>query len=158
MQTFVPYENHENTARSLDRMRLGKQRVECLQILIALRKIADGEVKVGWGNHPAVRMWRGHERALGTYAGVVCDEWSRRGYVDNVLPKIQTLSDTFPAGTERLPAWWGREDVHASHVARLLVKDRTHYQAAFRLSDDEVDRVIQLRPGYVWPVEGSGAR
>lgn len=153
MQTFVPYDDHETTARALDRMRLGKQRVECLQILIALRKIADGEIKVGWGNHPAVRMWESHERALAAYGRAMCDEWSRRGYVDNVLLKIQALSDTFPAMTQRIPAWWMREDVHISHMARLLVKDRDHYQRAFKLADHQVDQAVQLYPSYVWPTK-----
>lgn len=36
MQTFLPYEDFEQTASVLDRQRLGKQRVETLQLLKAL--------------------------------------------------------------------------------------------------------------------------
>lgn len=37
MQTFLPYSNFSASARVLDDKRLGKQRVECLQILKALQ-------------------------------------------------------------------------------------------------------------------------
>lgn len=37
MQTFLPYKDFAECARVLDDKRLGKQRVECLQILNALR-------------------------------------------------------------------------------------------------------------------------
>ena len=36
MQTFLPYADYTRTAKCLDRQRLGKQRVECKQILNAL--------------------------------------------------------------------------------------------------------------------------
>lgn len=39
MQTFLPYPSGVKSARVLDRQRLGKQRVECLQILAALTDI-----------------------------------------------------------------------------------------------------------------------
>lgn len=39
MQTFLPYPSAERSARVLDNQRLGKQRVECLQILAALTEI-----------------------------------------------------------------------------------------------------------------------
>ena len=38
MQTFLPFPDFVASARSLDRLRLGKQRVETLQILNALDK------------------------------------------------------------------------------------------------------------------------
>lgn len=48
MQTFLPYPSFAESARVLDRQRLGKQRVEVLQLLRALT----GQTK-GWANHPA---------------------------------------------------------------------------------------------------------
>lgn len=36
VQTFLPYEDFDKTASVLDRSRLGKQRVETLQLLKAL--------------------------------------------------------------------------------------------------------------------------
>lgn len=147
MQTFVPYPSPEETARVLDRQRLGKQRVECKQILMALA----GDT-TGWVNHPATRMWRGHERALCDYAVATCEEWRARGYVDNLQPWFTGTRGRFPSETAASPAWWGRGDVHASHRAQLLRKDHTHYQGALSLTDDEVTALTTAYPGYVWPV------
>ena len=80
MQTFLPYEDFAQAAKCLDSKRLGKQRVEALQILNALLK-PDAK---GWKNHPAVKMWRGNERTLIEYGVAICDEWTRRGHRDTV--------------------------------------------------------------------------
>lgn len=81
MQTFLPYSDFAKCARVLDRQRLGKQRVECKQILVAC---AYGSK--GWVNHPIVKMWRGYEFNLRQYAIAICNEWISRGYKDNLLP------------------------------------------------------------------------
>ncbi|MCM3554595.1 hypothetical protein M3697_05675 [Janibacter melonis] len=54
MQTFLPYADLAATAEVLDRERLGKQRVECIQVVRAL--VVPGD---GWRHHPAATMWRG---------------------------------------------------------------------------------------------------
>src|SRR3712207_6920370 len=54
MQTFLPVADFDESARLLDSPRLGKQRVETLQVLRAL-ELPD----YGWVSHPVVRMWRG---------------------------------------------------------------------------------------------------
>lgn len=59
VQTFLPYPDFERSAAVLDPARLGKQRVETLQVLRAL-ELPD----YGWRNHPAVGMWRGRTPAL----------------------------------------------------------------------------------------------
>src|SRR5690349_458766 len=69
MQTFVMYFSHPKTMADLDNARLGKQRLETLQILRALRGESDSS------NHPAVRMWEGYEPALVLYGLFVCHEW-----------------------------------------------------------------------------------
>ncbi len=79
MQTFLPYCDFIDCALSLDNRRLGKQRVECKQILLALRNGG------AWANHPAVKMWRGYESALQYYGECMCREWMNRGFVDNLL-------------------------------------------------------------------------
>src|SRR5687768_5243480 len=56
VQTFLPYPDFERSARALDPRRLGKQRVEVLQICNALHRETGG-----WINHPVTRMWRGFE-------------------------------------------------------------------------------------------------
>lgn len=116
----------------LDRARLGKQRLEAAQILSAIRSGG------GWSRHPAVRMWRGHEDALRLYHDVMCREWARRGYVQN-MPEL------LPPHTEVvMPEWLGRGDVHASHRASLLAKMPEHY-GAFGWTEAPL-------VGYVWPL------
>jgi hypothetical protein len=64
MQTFLPYPDLKKSFEVLDYRRLGKQRVEAMQILnILLSDKKSG----GWVNHPAVKMWRGYEDALCVY-------------------------------------------------------------------------------------------
>ena len=53
MQTFLPYESFEESASVLDWRRLGKQRVEGMQIINAI----NNPKKQGWQNHPATIMW-----------------------------------------------------------------------------------------------------
>jgi Pyrimidine dimer DNA glycosylase len=119
MQTFVPVPWFEDSAAMLDRARLGKQRVETLQLLKALA----GETK-GWVNHPAAKMWRGYENALVQYGLAMCDEWIKRGYADTCRDKIAAYAYDAPIV---MPVWWGRADVHASHRSNLLRKDPAFY-------------------------------
>ena len=72
MQTFLPEVTFTASAKALDNKRLGKQRVEVLQLLRAL----SGESK-GWVNHPACKMWHGFEMALAVYGLAICDEWKK---------------------------------------------------------------------------------
>ena len=125
MQTFLPYANFHMSARCLDDKRLGKQRVECLQIMKTLdcgptqwfdptdevwksarnSRLKDIRTrKTPWYNHPAVQQWKGWECTLMTYADVICREWIRRGYADTVLNSLHALhfkDSTFHRATER---------------------------------------------------------
>src|SRR4051794_41739321 len=74
MQTFLPVADFEDSARLLDSPRLGKQRVETLQILRAI-ELPD----YGWANHPAVLMWRGGAPALGGDGVAVARVWQEGG-------------------------------------------------------------------------------
>ncbi len=147
MQTFVPYPDLVRGAAVLDDRRLGKQRVEVLQVVRALTRPT-----YGWKHHPAVRMWQGCEAALGLYAQIVCAEWSGRGFIDTCDLKIRVdLADAgfsdLPTRQEvaDLPAWWGDEAVHRSHRSNLLRKDPEYYRSRF-----EADLPNDL--DYVWPV------
>jgi len=68
VQTFVPYADFEACARVLDVKRLGKQRVEVVQIVRSLTVPG-----YAWGSHPAVLMWKGFEEALGRYGLIICE-------------------------------------------------------------------------------------
>jgi len=120
MQTFLPYNDFTKSAKVLDRQRLGKQRVEVLQLLKAL----NGETK-GWVNHPATKMWRGYENCLVVYGLSICTEWIERGYKDTCFAKILAYRDYNTAIV--VPPWLGREDFHESHRSNLLRKDPDHY-------------------------------
>ena len=84
MQTFVPLPDFGLCAEVLDYRRLGKQRLECQQILSALLSLRVHEsglsAPTGWTRHPATLMWRGYESALGVYMTFMVLEWQRRGY------------------------------------------------------------------------------
>jgi hypothetical protein len=149
VQTFLPFPDFAASAKALDDRRLGKQRVEALQILRA--QVREG---YGWQHHPAVRMWRGHPEGMAAYAVAICAEWATRGKADTVaesvradleaagLPPPRTQAELAAAGL--LPGWLGDDRVHRSHREVLLGKLPEHYAPLF--PDD--------RPGtaYVWPV------
>ena len=141
MQTFVPYSDHLMTARVLDRQRLGKQRVETLQILNALHPL---NTKKGWVNHPAVKMWRGHEHALIEYGLYICHAWVKRGYQDTCAGKMKDLYKWFDERSAYMPDWWGDPAIHDSHKSNLLRKAPDHYSQWW----SDVDPTLP----YVWPV------
>lgn len=137
MQTFMPVPDFAESAAVLDRQRLGKQRVEVMQLLGALT----GQ-RAGWANHPAARMWRGHEVALGRYGLAVVAEWTSRGYRDTCGPKIEALvAELADTGS---PGWFGDEAFHLSHRSNLVRKLPEHYGALW-------PDVAPDLP-YVWPV------
>lgn len=139
MQTFLPYESFQQSASALDMQRLGKQRVETLQILRTLF----GE-SAGWKNHPAVTMWCGHEAQLLNYGVTVCLEWMRRGYNDTVLDTLIGMAVAYgPLDTPR-PPWLGDPDFHRSHQSNLLRKNAAHYGPLWPGVPDDLP--------YVWPV------
>lgn len=142
MQTFLPYDSFTESARVLDVRRLGKQRVETKQILMCLL----GEGSTRWGNHPAVKMWRGYELDLATYGTFICEEWTRRGYRDTCLEYFTSrfielsLDARYARG---MPPWIGNADFHASHRSNLLRKDPAHYGRFGWAEPDDLP--------YVWP-------
>lgn len=119
MQTFLPYYDFVRSAACLDNRRLGKQRVEAKQILETLKHGG------GWEKHPAVKMWRGYERGLSTYGLVMCGEWRRRGYVDNLHGYFV---DNLTIEGGQYPWWLGWSRFHASHRSNLLRKNPKHYE------------------------------
>ena len=147
MQTFLPFPDFEASARALDDRRLGKQRVEAMQVLRALTRPT-----YGWKHHPAVRMWSGYEEALAAYGLAVCREWCRRSHADTCAATI--VADLAAAGLpspprtqselgpDDLPPWLGDEAFHRSHRSALRRKDPDHYVC---FSDVPPDLP------YVWP-------
>lgn len=137
MQTFLPSSNFAYSARILDNKRLGKQRVEAKQILLALVNGTSG-----WRNHPATKMWSGYEAALCNYAIAICDEWISRGFKDSLRNWFVEQRMTF--GPPILPFWLCDSAFHESHRSNLLRKDPVYYgQFGWKVPNDLP---------YVWPV------
>jgi hypothetical protein len=153
MQTFLPYADFERTARVLDLKRLGKQRVECIQVVRGLTRS-----NYGWRHHPAVRMWKGYEEALGRYGFTVCEVWLERGFGDTCAATIGV--DLREAGVvtvrsqaeldaaDALPPWLGDPDFHRSHQSALVRKDPEFYGPIFPDVPDDLE--------YVWPSRRAG--
>ena len=140
MQTFVPEESFADSVRVLDRQRLGKQRVETLQIMKALAGLSKG-----WTNHPATRMWRGYESALFVYQQATCDEWAKRGYKDTCLDKTYDVwRQHFYSRTVDYPHWLGDYRVHYSHKSALVFKNPVWYNQFYPNVVGEYN--------YYWPV------
>lgn len=146
MQTFLPYADFAQSAACIDRQRLGKQRIEVLQLLKAL--LVPG---AGWRNHPAAKMWRGYEWALFCYGAAICREWIKRGYKDTCLGKLEAMSLTIHPGgfwvmtdPKMLPPWFGDPAFHLAHKSNLVRKLPEHYG---KLWPD-----VPADLPYVWPV------
>jgi Pyrimidine dimer DNA glycosylase len=152
VQTFLPFPDFEQSARSLDRKRLGKQRVECIQVLRGL--VVEG---YGWRHHPAVLMWKGFEEALGRYSFTCCAVWVEAGFADTCaatigselasigVTTVRTQDELAAAGA--LPPWLGDESFHLSHRAALVRKDPEFYGPRFPDVPDDLP--------YVWPARKS---
>jgi hypothetical protein len=145
MQTFLPYPSFRNSAACLDTKRLGKQRVETKQLLLALG-VPVGQhqpKKTAWANHPAAKIWKGHEYHLAAYGMVVCVEWRSRGYKDSLLEQFAVLTNRL-FDQQCKPPWLGSYDFHASHRSNLLRKDAVWYSRFGWAEPDDLP--------YVWPI------
>ncbi|HYI32151.1 MAG TPA: MSMEG_6728 family protein [Glaciibacter sp.] len=148
MQTFLPYPSFVESARVLDRARLGKQRVEALQVLRAVTIPT-----YGWRNHPVAKMWRGYIPALTKYALEVTDVWIEQGHADTVRPQVLLFApevDLLPQDALELPPWIHNEAFHLSHQSNLVRKDPEFYGPIFPGVPPDLP--------YLWPGEtASGA-
>ncbi|MBZ4323069.1 MSMEG_6728 family protein [Streptomyces huiliensis] len=149
MQTFLPYPGFTRSAAALDPPRLGKQRVEALQVLRGLTVPG-----YGWRHHPAVRMWTGYEEALVRYGLDVCAVWVAEGRADTCATTLVTdFSRHRPGAAVRaqdeladdgeLPPWLGDPAFHRSHQSALVRKAPDVYSPLFPGVPDDLP--------YVWP-------
>ncbi|MYW47439.1 MSMEG_6728 family protein, partial [Streptomyces sp. SID161] len=149
MQTFLPDSDFRRSAQLLDRRRLGKQRVEALQVLRGLTVPG-----YGWRRHPAVRMWSGYEEALVRYGLEICRVWRERGHQDSCAASLvagyvagrtdaAVRDQPALAAAGELPPWLGDEAFHRSHRSALVRKDPETYA--------EVFPGVPADLPYVWP-------
>ena len=139
MQTFLPYKDFYESGKVLDNKRLGKQRVEVLQMLNKIKGVTKGR---GWTNHPCTRMWEKNPNALVEYGVQICTAWKERGYRDTCLDKIKFHYDKNL--TNEMPFWLGNEDIHISHKSKLIQKYKDFYRPLWPGTPDNLE--------YVWPV------
>src|SRR3954453_380180 len=130
MQTFLPVADFTESARLLAEPRLGKQRVECLQVLRAL-ELPD----CGWANPPVGATWRGHTAGLVVYSLAMVRVWRERGFADSTetliaefAPEVVGRPQEELATEGLLPSWVGDEALHRSHRSNLLAKDPEYYR------------------------------
>lgn len=132
MQTFLPYPSFLKSLDCLDYRRLGKQRVEALQLINAI----EGRSK-GWVNHPCTLMWKNNLAALKIYHNTAIILWIERGY-NNTMKLMEVGSSNV-----ELPSWFGNRDFHRSHQSNLLRKDKEYYSKFFEGVPDDLP--------YIWP-------
>lgn len=146
MQTFLPYADFAESARVLDRQRLGKQRVENLQLMKAIL-LPDA----GWSNHPAAKMWSDHVPALMEYQRAIVREWVEvRGYKDTCYDKTYDVmaaqspedEDKYFQTKLEYPWFVGNEDFHLAHRSNLVRKDPEYYIPIFGEIPDDLE--------YIW--------
>lgn len=130
MQVFLPEYTFEKSAKVLDYKRLVKQLLEGRQIMSVLAQESPGRA---WRNHPAVRMFEGHEHDLYDYLTAIRDEMDVRGY--KWQNNWAVIEDTFArnfAEEDYVPAEWIEDPtvfdrVIITHRGRLWQKDPMHY-------------------------------
>ena len=141
MQTFLPYPSFEDSAAALDPARLGKQRVETLQLLRA-NTVPD----YGWRRHPAAKMWAGRLPALVAYGLAMTDAWTTLGRADSVRAQLLEFApavDGVPQSEIEMPRWLGDAAFHLSHRSNLVRKDPEFYRPRFGDVPDDLP--------YIWP-------
>jgi len=147
MQTFVPFDNFEDSAAVLDNKRLNKQLLEGRQIY---KILASGQTSGAWVNHPAVKMWRGYDNALFDYLRVIKDECLYRNI--QTEKNWNALTEMYKWNWHRgdsivMPPWWGDNRVHQSHRNNLYRKDPEYYPEFLN------DKFVACceKCNYVWP-------
>lgn len=180
---FITYDHVKNyelylkyNFKLFDKRRLGKQRVEAMQIYYCLNLTSENlnqthsgvqldsnsniqnsiqnyepivEKKRGWINHPAVKMWKGYEEALKMYINLCIEEWIERGCKNNM--KIYKVNEK----VVKIPYWLYNNNLSQSHQIAMLRKE---------IARNEKDWYVQLwsekkitcEPkffdlGYYWP-------
>jgi hypothetical protein len=149
VQTFLPHPDFHAAAAVLDSRRLGKQRVEAIQVLRALTVPG-----YGWRHHPAAAMWAGYEEALTLFGLVTCEVWTATGRQDTCSATLRAdllrgtglaveRTQQELAGAAELPPWLGDTAFHRSHQSALVRKLPEHYRRHFPDVPDDLP--------YVWP-------
>lgn len=153
MQTFLPYLDFRISAMTLDHKRLGKQRVEALQLLQAFNDLANR-----WRNHPVFRMWYMNRGLLAAYGIAMCNHWTALGYSDNCKNRIiealpcdtlrqfaityaTTGIDSLPPEYVK-PPWMGLNEYNIqSEYRAILLEKKFEYYGKLNWDEDPKEKM-----------------
>jgi hypothetical protein len=153
MQTFLPYKDFAKSAQALDNKRLNKQILEGYQIL---KVLGNPDPRAGWRNHPAVKMWRGHEMGLWSYIMHMIEEADKRGIktdknLANLRQLFRTDSHGWGAGN---PDWYDNDikmrRITATHKFNLFRKDPIYYHDFWIAEANPDNKPCCDRCNYYW--------
>lgn len=87
-------------------------------------------IRGGWPNHPAAKMWKGYEYALGMYLLALAERLADEGHNTPAFhDQIVEINDIMDAcDNEDFPPWWGDDEIYATHRGTLLYKAPEHYE------------------------------
>jgi len=165
MQTFITNSTDSLGVEALDSKRLNKQLLEARQILnILVTMRNDPTATPAWRNHPAVKMWHGHEFQLFRYCTRLVIELNARGIkFDKNYEAINKLMDSLDVDVAEIdtkPDWMTDpvkfDKVITTHRASLYRKAPEFYPAEWDFDRRWVDRyhdqmVCCPRCNYYWP-------
>jgi hypothetical protein len=138
MQTFLPLPDYLESMRCLDKSRLGNQ----------VWREGITLIRGGWPNHPASKMWRGHEFHLGLYLLAGHQALTERGKQYPIV-KLRIMIEMAKFENTGPPPWLGDEEFHLSHRSNLLRKDLKYYRQFWPNDPDNLP--------YIWPTNKKAA-
>lgn len=152
MQVFLSEYSFAGSAQVLDTKRLVKQLLEGRQIMTIL---ANESPSGAWRNHPAVKMFRGHERTLYAYLYAIKDEMIARKY--KWEKNWEVIQDTYMRNflneKQDAPEWMLNEEfdrVIITHRGRLYEKAPELYPQYKSEYNIYKDYVCCERCNYYW--------
>ena len=162
VNTFIVSTNLKKNFKILDRRRLGKQRLECLQIINALEGTSTGYI-----NHSATKAFysenkkelKNNIKALKIYYNYCLREWIKRGYknsmefytiykdIDKDTYEEYTSYNNRREGIVYMPWFFSYRPFILSHQASLLRKEKDYYKEYF-----VIDEILKpyMDKGYLW--------
>lgn len=161
---FLPFPNIYYSIKCLDDKRLGKQRLECKQIINLLEEYDRTHIipSKGWSSHPAFLSWIGYTNHLKVYFNICVREWINRGFVNNMelyyideslfnivecsFDESKAVYDNSKFNIYSFPYWITFPPFYKSHQAALLRKNPKYYIKFFGLELGEF-----INNGYLWP-------
>lgn len=154
MQTFLPHKDFNKSAQALDNKRLNKQILEGYQIL---KVLGNPDPKAAWRNHPAAKMWRGHEYILYNYIMCMVVEANKRGIKTD--KNVANLEDLYEAQHDdwglTFPEWYVDDikmaRITTTHKFNLYRKDPIYYYDFYRATNNINNVPCCESCNYYWP-------